>query len=217
MSGQSASGPGPGRPRVLDDVKRGQVAALVAAGCSVASIARFVGCSINTVRREIARDPAFQDQIRRAEIHAQLDPLQAMRRASATHWRAAAWLLERTQPEQFGRKPPGFIGPDELRRVVDEIIQTATDDIEDDGLRRQIVESLQNAAAAASPLLRDEAPSDPLMTPSEESLKLLFEQIDRDRRQAVRDVMRSVQNRPDFASRADRQSHEPPRISPAAA
>jgi len=92
------------RPRALDDAKRREVCALVSAGCGIAHAARYVGTSAITVRREAMRNPEFYQQLRDAELSAQVVPLQALKKAAQTHWRAAAWYLERTHPDEFGRR-----------------------------------------------------------------------------------------------------------------
>jgi hypothetical protein len=98
----SANGkPKGGRPRALDEAKRREVCALVSAGGSIEWAAMYVGCSPSTIRRQARRDPAFYSQLRQAALAAQLHPLNALRQASTTHWRAAAWMLERIQPSRF--------------------------------------------------------------------------------------------------------------------
>jgi len=39
------------------------------------------------------------------------DPLKLMEQAARTHWRAAAWLLERQNPEEYARKPVNTTSP----------------------------------------------------------------------------------------------------------
>src|SRR6476646_8849748 len=92
---------GPGRPRVLDDAKRREICALIAGGCSLRDAASYVNCSVCTIRREAERNPDFLQQIRHSEKHARLSPLRAMQQAMGTHWRAAAWFLERAFPDRF--------------------------------------------------------------------------------------------------------------------
>jgi len=92
------------RPRVLDDTKKGEIAALLTAGMSMASAARYVGCDRKTIRRERAVDEAFDDRIRRARMASELKPLQAIREAAGKHWRAAAWLLERQDKAKAERR-----------------------------------------------------------------------------------------------------------------
>ena len=74
-------------------------APLVAGGCGLREAARYVRCNINTIRREAERNPEFDERLRSSETYAQLSPLRAMQHAVGTHWRAAAWMLERAFPE----------------------------------------------------------------------------------------------------------------------
>jgi hypothetical protein len=57
--------------------------------------------------RRLDRYPAHDENLapdRRAEPSPKVDPLELMESAARLHWRAAAWLLERTRPEEYGRK-----------------------------------------------------------------------------------------------------------------
>ena len=58
-------------------------------------------------RRRLDRHPAQDENLdpdRRAEPSPKVDPLELMEAAARIHWRAAAWLLERIRPEEYGRK-----------------------------------------------------------------------------------------------------------------
>src|SRR5262245_30991967 len=83
----------PGRPRFLDDTKRSQLIAIVANGCGITAAARYLGCHPRTIRRECSSDPSFRQELKRAEFQGQLEPIQNLRKAGKTHWRANAWLL----------------------------------------------------------------------------------------------------------------------------
>ena len=120
-----------GRPRALDDYKRREVCALVSAGCGIEGAARYVGCNAVTIRREALRNPDFHEQLRNAELTCELEPLRAMKRAAATHWRAAAWLLERTQPDRFARREANSLTPAEIDGVIARIAEEILDELSD--------------------------------------------------------------------------------------
>jgi hypothetical protein len=120
-----------GRPRSLDDTKRREICALVAGGCGLREAARYVRCSVDTIRREARRNPEFQDQLSRSEMYAQLSPLRAMQHACATHWRAAAWFLERAFPDRFARRDPTAFGPQQARRLLNEVLDIIGSEIAD--------------------------------------------------------------------------------------
>lgn len=93
-----------GRPRVLDDVKKREICALVTAGMSLTKVADYVGCDRKTIYRERAQDEEFDQRMRRAGLACNLKPLEAMRRAASTHWRAAAWMIERQDRREAERR-----------------------------------------------------------------------------------------------------------------
>jgi hypothetical protein len=113
--------PQPGRPRSLDDIKRREVCALVSTGCSLRRAARYVGCTHSTITHEAQQNAEFRDRLREAELQAQLHPLRAIRKAAATHWRAAAWWLERTQSE-FARRGPNSVSTKQVQAMLQHLL-----------------------------------------------------------------------------------------------
>ncbi|QDS97990.1 hypothetical protein [Adhaeretor mobilis] len=112
-----------GRPRLLaDPAKQKSLCSMVSVGLGIEAAARHVGCSSWTVRREAQRDPQFAQKLREARTSAQLFPLMTLRKKADTHWRAAAWLLERSCPEQFARKKPKTVSPGKVLDTLDEIV-----------------------------------------------------------------------------------------------
>lgn len=94
---------------VLDAAKRARILALVANGSSRRVAARFVGCAPSTITRTAARDPQFGADLARAEEQVEVEALRAVRAAAKNerYWRAAAWLLERRNPEDYAQHIPG--------------------------------------------------------------------------------------------------------------
>lgn len=118
-----------GRPRHLDEVKRREIIALVTAGCSVADAARYVGCAASTIHRERHQNEPFEKSLRQAQLDAQLEPLRAMRIAASTHWRAAAWMLERTCPDRFARRPANEFRKQKAQALISQIHAAIDDEV----------------------------------------------------------------------------------------
>ena len=90
--------------RSFNERKRQSVIAMIKVGISRRQAARHVGCHHSTIARAAARDPRFAALLIAAEHSQELDPLSRIIKASQRSWRANAWLLERTMPEQYGRR-----------------------------------------------------------------------------------------------------------------
>jgi hypothetical protein len=127
-----------GRPRALNDAQRREVCALIATGCGFRTAADYVGCSPSTIRREALRNPEFHEQVRNADLRCQLTPLQAIMKAAATNWRAAAWLLERTNPQRYGNQRKPAKPADVAEAMIDELFEAIRHEIKDDKLCHRI-------------------------------------------------------------------------------
>ncbi|MCA9237029.1 MAG: hypothetical protein KDA44_16260 [Planctomycetales bacterium] len=133
-----------GRPRLLaDDEKRRLVCAMISVGAGIEAAARHAGCSTWTIRREAQRDEAFGRQLQQAETTAELTPLRMVRRAAETHWRAAAWLLERMCPERFARRAADSVAPDEVKSLLDKAASILVDECYDQSQQQRVVGRLQ--------------------------------------------------------------------------
>ena len=92
-----------GRPIIFDAVKQAKLCGMLAMGCSRAAAARYVGIAPSTIRRLMLANPEFREQIRQAEMDAEMLPLGEIRKAASKSWRAAAWYLQHFDPGRWGR------------------------------------------------------------------------------------------------------------------
>jgi hypothetical protein len=89
-----------GRPRTLDEEKRGLICALIAVGVSARAAAQDVGCAPSTIRREARHNPQFRDDVQRAKQEAECRRRKGLN-VSSRGWRASARWLERRQAESW--------------------------------------------------------------------------------------------------------------------
>jgi hypothetical protein len=115
----------PGRPREFTHKKREELINHIAQGASVEEAAQIVGVTLRTVQREAKHNEFFHHDLQLALHSAPPDPHVLMQRAARTHWRAAAWLLERTDPDKFAKRPPNSCSPETLMDVGDWLIEKA--------------------------------------------------------------------------------------------
>ena len=119
----------PGRPRILDEVKRASICALLAAGCSRRKAAQYVGCAPSTIGYLASRDRYFAKQMRQAEMQKEIRPLTNLMQASGKHWRAAAWLLERQFPNRYARRQPDLMTRQEFRDAMSSVVNVMVDTV----------------------------------------------------------------------------------------
>src|SRR5262245_16144579 len=158
MSQESQPQLRPGRPRLLNDFKRGQLIGLITNGCSLTAAARYLGCSPRTVRRECASDPAFRHQLKCAEIDGQLEPIKNLRAAAKKHWRAAAWLLERSKPFAFIPTRHRYFSQDDLHDMADGINQAIQKALPDPALADQVMHHIEDCFSGKADELLHEGP-----------------------------------------------------------
>jgi hypothetical protein len=143
------------------------VIALVIQGSSRRVAARYVACAPSTITRTAQRDPEFAAQLARAEQMAEINLLRAVTEAAKDpkHWRAAAWFLERRNPEDFAPHPPHLATDIEVSDLASQIIEVIHDELsEENYLRalRKLDRWLIEQKAAYQPIIIEppEHPSD---------------------------------------------------------
>jgi hypothetical protein len=114
-----------GRPREFDHKKRDELINHIGQGATIEEAARIVGVSLRTVQREAKINDDFHHDLALAQHDADVDPEKLMHRAARSHWRAAAWLLERSDPDRFGKRPANSCSPEKLQDIMNYLIELA--------------------------------------------------------------------------------------------
>ena len=81
-------------------------------------------------------------------LAAQLNPLKALQTASGTHWRAAAWLLERTCPERFARPDLKRLDAADIQEIFVSLLEEINDAIPDRALCLRVYQRLSGCFQA---------------------------------------------------------------------
>lgn len=133
-----------GRRPVLDDGKRREILALLSVGCSRRVAAAYVGCSVTTIRATALRDPEFAKALGRVEHQAEIGYLQNIQKAAKKeqYWRAAAWALERKNPEEYALRRPELVTVDQLQNLLAQLAQVLVADVPDPTTQEKILSRL---------------------------------------------------------------------------
>jgi hypothetical protein len=113
-----------GRRRLLDPEKKVELCEHVAKGASVEDAAETVCVSLRTVQRERKLDEDFDHELQ-LSLRQAPDPLKMMQHAARAHWRAAAWLLERTDPEQYAKPAKNSASPAQFDAGLEFVMEAA--------------------------------------------------------------------------------------------
>jgi len=142
-----------GRKPVLDKVKRAEILAILAVGCSRTVAAQYVGCSVSTIGRTADRDPEFAKQLREKEYGSEVGYLENIRQAAREprYWRAAAWALERLSPQRYGQRHPDAITIDQVRDLLVQFADIITEEVPVALYRKNVLKRLQAISKQLKP------------------------------------------------------------------
>ena len=120
-----------GRKPVLDGYKRREILAILAIGGSRRVAAKYVGCAVSTIQNTANRDPKFAEQLRQKEYGSEIGYLENIRNAARNerYWRAAAWALERLDPENYGRRSPDAITIGQIKEIMGQFAEIIVEEI----------------------------------------------------------------------------------------
>jgi hypothetical protein len=150
----------PNHPReVLDNIKRATIVALVRLGGSRRMAAREVGCNPATITRTAGRDPHFAERLAHAESLADRKALENISRAQdqEKYWRAAAWVLERRNPEEFARRTPHTFTAEQVMEVIARLIRVLLPAVPD-ARRDEVMLEFNDTLAELAPLIAKASP-----------------------------------------------------------
>jgi hypothetical protein len=150
----------PGRPQVLDHVKKREIVQLLTMGFSRRVTARYVGCATSTIQNTAERDAEFGEQVRQAERNAEIASLNNIHLAAreGKHWQAAAWFLERKNPQEFGIRRPNLISSDQLDELLARVAQFLLEELPESANREAILHRLETLIRTLGPQPPEENP-----------------------------------------------------------
>jgi hypothetical protein len=131
----------PGRPPVLDDLKQRDIITILSVGCSRRTAAKYVGCAPSTIQNTAERIGKFADKLHRAENQAVVTHMTNIHKAAKKeqYWRAAAWALERLNPEEYATPHPDMITFEQASRLIDCFARIVIEAVPIDAYRKSIV------------------------------------------------------------------------------
>lgn len=133
-----------GRKRILDGYKRREILAILSVGGSREMAAAYVGCCVNTIQNTADRDAKFAELLRRKEKQWEVGYLDNIRAAarSERYWRAAAWALERLNPERYARRGPEVITINQVKTLLTQFAEVITEEVPVAKYRKNILKRL---------------------------------------------------------------------------
>jgi hypothetical protein len=133
-----------GRRPVLDEGKKREILAILAVGGSRRVAASYVGCAVSTIQSTACRDAEFGQAIRHAEHQSELAYLKNIQTAAKKeqYWRAAAWALERRNPNEYGRRKPDVLTPEQVTFLLAQLAEIVLSEVPVASFRKKILKRL---------------------------------------------------------------------------
>jgi len=138
------------RKCILDETKKREILAIITVGCTRYTAARYVGCRPADIASEIRCDKTFAQQVAKSEEAAEVYYMQQIKSAAKKeqYWRAAAWVLERRNPNRYAARGAHTITFNQLARLITQIAEIVGGEIKDADVRVNILKRL-NALTTA--------------------------------------------------------------------
>jgi hypothetical protein len=133
----------------LPEELRGQVEALISAGCSLSAAARATGCHPAALRRAMEVDAEFRRTVLAAEARFEIRQLQRLDEAAKDkkNWRVAMWLLERRLPDRYGSHRPRTVKQRQVEPLLRALAQAVVEGVDDPQQRHALFERLKAAVS----------------------------------------------------------------------
>ncbi len=126
----------------ITEEQRTQICAMIGVGCSLRSAARLAGCCESSVRSLLFRDKAFSERFRKSEQTLEVIALRNVQTAAQKNWRAAAWLLEHVQPNEYLPIKRDVVTPEQVKLVVELYSETICREVRNHDDRRRVGKAL---------------------------------------------------------------------------
>jgi len=131
--------------QIHDAQQRRQVLAVMGQGCEVHVAADCAGVTEEDVYETIYHDRHFMLRFRKARHRAEVSMLNYIHEAAKDpkNWRAAAWLLERINPDRFGLRRANTVTNKQFQQVLNNLVGNIVDAVDDPKICVKLLECTQ--------------------------------------------------------------------------
>jgi hypothetical protein len=125
-------------------MKQGEIVAIISMGCSRRTAAHYVGCDPKTIQNTAERNEKFAGKLDHAQGQAVVSHVKNINSAAkkAQYWRAAAWALERINPEEYATPHPDTISLEQVSRLIDCFARIVIEAVPVDAYRKSFIKRL---------------------------------------------------------------------------
>lgn len=112
-----------GRKSKYTPEKAAEIVKLLSGGATIKDTCAYVGITDDTLSNWCKRDSEFSESVNKARATGKIECAALVRQAARSNWQAAAWFLERSDPEHWGRRDAMKITleygltPDQINRI----------------------------------------------------------------------------------------------------
>lgn len=130
---------------LLNEKQKNEVIAILSVGCSRRTAARYVGCTPLIIAKTAKTDETFAQQLIRAQEQAEISSMKNIHNAAKQerYWKAAAWILERKNPEEFRLRSPDSLNAEQLKFIVTQLSQMIVEEVKSPVYRKNVLARLE--------------------------------------------------------------------------
>ncbi|MDO4630378.1 MAG: hypothetical protein Q4C70_14460, partial [Planctomycetia bacterium] len=124
--------------------QKDEIIAIIAVGCSRKTAASYVGTTPAFIRKTAQKDAKFAEALQHADVQAEISSMKNVTAAARQerYWKAATWILERKNPEDYRLRPPGTFTPEQLQFIVTRLSEIITEEISAPTHRKRLLARL---------------------------------------------------------------------------
>jgi hypothetical protein len=129
----------------LSPQQKRELCLILQLGCDRTTAQNYLGLAPSQLRDELVADPAFAQQLQRAEAAVEVQHMRNIYEAAKDekNWRTSVWWLERRAPERFGRRDARSLSAAEWQRLVRELADILLTEIAEAELRARLFARLE--------------------------------------------------------------------------
>ncbi|MDO4574037.1 MAG: hypothetical protein Q4D98_02360 [Planctomycetia bacterium] len=129
------------KKELLSEKQKDEILAILSVGCSRKTAAQYAGVTQTVIKNTAKEDEVFAERLLRAQEMAEITSMKNISNAARQerYWKAAAWILERKNPEEYRLRSPGTFNAGQLKFILGQLTQIIVDEVKSPAYRKRIL------------------------------------------------------------------------------